>query len=112
MIAIPVAIKYFFAFEIRALLETLRVGEREVEVLNARFIALQRERDVVRGAMRQVVEQRKWAEARRGMMQAELAALTRIHQATTRSERDFEATAWVDSSLALAEQADPNGQRK
>ena len=98
LIAIPVAIKYFLAFEVRNLLENLKARERDVESLAARLEAVQREKEVVGNATRHVIEQRQWAQRRRGLMRAELATLRRIPAVAPIDE--FEATPWADSSLA------------
>ena len=105
LIAIPVAIKYFFAFEIRGLVEKLKTGEREVSGLHIRLVALQREQDVVRGAMQQIVEHRNWAEARRGILKAELSELKSFSQESVPNQRKFEPTTWANSSWSVDEQA-------
>ena len=72
MLAIPMSMKYLLAFEIRKKVAVLRARERHVEAMANRLEALEREQDVVHGALVQVEDQRRWAQTRRGMIEEEL----------------------------------------
>ena len=72
MLAIPMSMKYLLAFQIRKKVAVLRARERHAEAMANRLEALEREQDVVHGALVQVEDQRRWAQTRRGMIEEEL----------------------------------------
>ena len=65
LVAIPLIIKYFLAFEARAMFEALRTLEAEVRQMSAYWQALEKEKLIVRKAVDQVVTQRHHANTRR-----------------------------------------------
>ena len=65
LFAIPVLLKYFLAFEMRTLVESLRSREEEVRRLSAQWRSLERERLVMRRAINQVRTQKRHATHRR-----------------------------------------------
>ena len=71
-LAIPISLKYLLAFETRDIVVQLKRQERHVNALASRLIALEREREVVGGALLQVREQSRWAETRTRMVEEDL----------------------------------------
>jgi len=71
-LAVPISLKYLLAFETRNTVVQLKRQEGTVKALSARLIALDREHDVVSGAILQVHEQSRWAETRARMVEEEL----------------------------------------
>ena len=64
LLAIPILIKYFLAFETKSLLDNLRECEEEVKYLSAQWRALEREQLVMRRAISQVSSQKRSARNR------------------------------------------------
>ena len=71
-LAIPIGIKYLLAFETRGLMKVLCEQEGEVRYLEAQLESLERERLVVKRAMSQVNDQRRWVDIRRDSKAQEL----------------------------------------
>jgi hypothetical protein len=65
LLAIPIFIKYFLAFETKNLLDNLKECEEEVKYLSAQWRAMERERLVMRRAINQVSSQERSARTRR-----------------------------------------------
>lgn len=81
-ISIPIGVRYFLAFKMRALIEEIQHKEKQVKLLLAELKAIKREREIVRKARHQIETQRHWAQTRLGMARDDL------HQARRRSERE------------------------
>ena len=77
LLAVPLSMKYVFAFEVRKMVAILKAKERQVARLTSRFTALERERGVVEGALLQVEDQRRWASTRRSLIEEELVRVQR-----------------------------------
>ena len=71
-VAVPVTLKYILSFEIGQQMAMLKAGEREVTGLSNRLAALKQEHGIVRRAASQVLNQRRWADTRRALMEEEL----------------------------------------
>lgn len=71
-LAVPITLKYLLAFETRNTVEQLKRQGGQVNALAARLTALDREHEVVGGAILQVREQSRWAETRTRMVGEEL----------------------------------------
>ena len=71
-LAIPIGIKYLLAFETRGLMKVFYEQEGEVRYLETQLESLERERLVVKRAMSQVHEQRRWVDIRRDSKAREL----------------------------------------
>jgi len=71
-LAIPVGIKYLLAFETRGLMKILYEQEGEVRYLEAQLESLEREQLVVKRAMNQVKDQRRWVDVRKSSKTQEL----------------------------------------
>jgi len=97
-LAIPISLKYLLAFETRDIVVQLKRQERQVNALAARLIALDREREVVGGALVQVREQSRWAETRTRLAEEDLVRV-RSHRVSRRVESR------VSPALAAAAEA-------
>ena len=69
LLAIPILIKYFLAFETKSLLDNLKECEEEVKYLSAQWHALEREHLVMRRAINQVSSQKRSARNRREQLE-------------------------------------------
>ena len=69
LLAIPILIKYFLAFETQSLLDNLKECEEEVKYLSGQWRALERERLVMRRAINQVSTQKRSARNRREQLE-------------------------------------------
>ena len=69
LLAVPILIKYFLAFEAKSLLDNLKACEEEVKYLSAQWRALEREHLVMRRALNQVSSQKRSARNRREQLE-------------------------------------------
>ena len=76
-LAVPISAKYVTSFQIRSLMDSLRKRERDIDLMYARLDALGHEREVVEGALGQVLEQLRWSTTRRDLMAEELTRVRR-----------------------------------
>ena len=105
LLAVPISMKYFLAFEVRKMVAVLKANERQVARLTTRCAALVRERDVVASALAQVEGRRRRFRARRSLIEEELM----LSQGPRRSQlerpevADLEHSARADALPATAE---------
>ena len=71
-LAVPITVKYVTSFQIRALMDSLKRREREIDLMYAQLDGLDQEREVLEHAVMQVHEQRRWSTTRRDLMAEEL----------------------------------------
>jgi hypothetical protein len=71
-LAVPISAKYVTSFQIRSLMDSLQQSEHDIESMHNRLDAIEYERQVVEGALGQVLEQVRWSTTRRDLMAEEL----------------------------------------
>lgn len=75
--SMPICVRYFLAFKMRALMEEIQEKEQGVKLQLAELKAIKREREIVRKAKYQVDTQRRWARTRLEVASDELQQVRR-----------------------------------
>ena len=112
LVAIPVLLKYFLAFETRTLFENLRSQEEEVRRMSAHWQALERERLVMRRAIRQVATQKRHAATRRERLELMQRRIASDYVMPEAAYAELDTSTNSDEQAVVAERHDGGVQQR